>query len=188
MPLNAAGIRTEAPVGLASPAGAMWGHNGRPGGTRRAPGDARGVVRVGGGSGERGEVGGRDAEGEFVHVGFAEDDRARVQQRPEHGRVLGGAEVVQRGCSGGRGQVFGVDVVFDDDGKARQAAERRCGPAGRRRCRQVGGQRARAVQGDHCAPVGELLGAVQEGSVYTVAVRSPAAMAATAAVALSASC
>ena len=102
----------------AQPCGRDAGRDRGPGATGRAPGDARGVVRVGGGSGERGEVGGRDAEGELVHVGFAEDDRARVQQRPEHGRVLGGAEVVQRGCSGGRGQVFGVDVVFDDDGQA----------------------------------------------------------------------
>ena len=98
--------------------------SGGTGGRRAAggtAGDALGVPGILGGA--EGGIFGRGAHGEFVEVGFAEDDGAGGFEFFDDGGVVGGAEVFEHFGGAGGGAEGGAHVVFDGDGDTGEEAE-----------------------------------------------------------------
>jgi len=94
------------------------------GGCRAAGGTARdtfGVPWIFGGA--EGGVFGGGAHGEFIEVGFSEDDGAGGFEFIDDGGVVGGVEVFEHFGGAGGCAEGGAHVVFDGDGDAGEEAE-----------------------------------------------------------------
>jgi len=97
--VSAAGIRTEPPVSLPSPPGASRAPTAAPVPLELPAGDTRPVVRVARADRLRREealVVSGNAEGQLVHVGLAENDRAGVDELLRGRGARGGDEPAQR--------------------------------------------------------------------------------------------
>jgi len=93
-----------------------------------------------------------------MHIGFADDDGAGIQQFLQRRRIPGRPRIPQRRCAARRRHVCGVDVVLDDDGQAGEGTGRLAlvDPACRR-------QRAIPVQDNERVEVLGLLRAFERG-------------------------
>ena len=65
---------------------------------------------------------GRRAVSEFVHVQFADDDRACGLEFGDHRRIFGGNSIFEHCAGRGGANACGVDQIFEPDGNAVQRA------------------------------------------------------------------
>ena len=114
MPFSAEGMRTDPPVSVPRPAGTI------PAAMAAAvpPGGAAGELGRVPGIADRAEGGvvGCDAEGQFMHVGLAEQDRPGVAQPGQNRCVSFRHPVLQRRRSRTGGDAGRGEIVFYRDG------------------------------------------------------------------------
>jgi hypothetical protein len=140
------------------------------GAARGAPRDARGIVGVAGGA-ERRVVAG-DAEGELVHVGLAEHDRARADQRLGDRRVARGHERLEPGRPRRVRHPGHMDVVLHHDGHpVERSREALAGgqPVGPAR----GRERVPGLEGGEGVEIAPPLGHIHEGPHEVLAPERP---------------
>ncbi len=103
---------------------AQWdgaGRDRRGSSTAASAGSFGGVPRVAGHAHRAGF--GAGTHREFVHVGFANDDRTRVFQSSDHGRIVWRDETFQHLRRAGGRHVRGAKDIFDRDGQACQRSQ-----------------------------------------------------------------
>jgi hypothetical protein len=98
---------------------------------------------------------GGDAGGEFVEIGFSDDDGTGFAEFADLEGVGGGSEACERQGTGSGGDVGGAVVVFEDDG---DAVERAAGAfGGAFAVESFGVVEGVGVEGDECVETGAFL-------------------------------